>query len=81
MVEVDEDLNVAHQEDEILVYNVTMDMFSLVAESFTQLFIQTSRLEMWNLKDGFCNTQEVVLWDVSGQLFSFHRFILNNSHD
>ena len=48
-----------------------MDVFGLVAESITKLFIQTSGLEVMNLKDRLRNPQEVLLWDVSGQLFSF----------
>ena len=61
-----------------MVYDISMDVFRLVTESFSQLFIQASGLEVWNLEDGIRNTQEVVFWNMSGQLFSFHSISFNN---
>ena len=61
-----------------MVDDVTMDVFGLVAESFPKLFIQTSGLEVMNPKDRLRNAQEVVLWDVGGQLFSFLSISFND---
>ena len=79
--EFDKNLYFPHDEESFLIYKISMDVCSLFAQCITQLFIKACRLEIRNLQDRLRNTQEVVLRDVSGQLFSFHSFSFNDCSD
>ena len=73
--EFDEDLDVINDEESFLIYEISMNVLSCVAKSFTQLFIKACRLEIRNLQYRLRNSQEMVFRDVSGQLFSFNCLI------
>ena len=68
----DENVDVLHEEESFLIYDFSVNVLSFVTKSFTQFFIKACRLEIRNLQDRLHDSQEVVLWDMSGQLFSFH---------
>ena len=79
--EFDKNLDFPHNEESFLIYQVSVNVLSFVAKCFSKLFIEASRLEIGNLQDRLHNTQEVVLRDVSGQLFSFHSFSFYDCSD